>query len=128
MHAYLDSALVLQGITENESGLHKYNDERKTLMVGPVASTARLTHPFSRHRFDFYLSSRVRIVFDLLLIGTDGNVLKLLPELEQPPLLSLLIQITHDPHPPRRRNRVIMLLRRVVLVQVFELMKRQESR
>ncbi len=36
VRAYLDSALVQWAITENESIEHKYTDERRALMEGPV--------------------------------------------------------------------------------------------
>jgi hypothetical protein len=41
--AFLDSALVQQIITENESGVYKYTDQRKTLRVGPMGQNCTNT-------------------------------------------------------------------------------------
>jgi hypothetical protein len=36
VRAYFDSALVQRIITENESGVHTYKEERQTLMEGSI--------------------------------------------------------------------------------------------
>jgi hypothetical protein len=38
VHAYFDSALVTKVITENESGVYTYTDQRNVLVPGPAGS------------------------------------------------------------------------------------------